>query len=130
MQKHLMDWVSSFLKQHSRTNKFNQHWVMIHPYPFYTRFNQPHRWVLQWSGMEKTALGYVIVPVFMATLVNPSASQRIPFIVAPMCVENLIYIRLMTLNRYHTVATIEYMVNYLEEFHCQMDVISRLCTSK
>jgi len=29
--KHLMEWVTSFLEQHSRNNKFNQLWVMMPP---------------------------------------------------------------------------------------------------
>ena len=29
--KHLMEWVTSFLEQHSRINKFNQLWVMMPP---------------------------------------------------------------------------------------------------
>jgi hypothetical protein len=33
MLKHSMDWVTSFLKQHSRIDKFNQLWAMLPPYP-------------------------------------------------------------------------------------------------
>jgi hypothetical protein len=31
--KHLMDWITSFLEQHSRIGKFNQLWGMMTPYP-------------------------------------------------------------------------------------------------
>jgi hypothetical protein len=33
MLKHSMDWVTSFFKQHSRIDKFNQLWAMMPPYP-------------------------------------------------------------------------------------------------
>jgi len=33
MHKHLMDWVTTFLEQHSTIDKFNQLWVMMPPYP-------------------------------------------------------------------------------------------------
>jgi hypothetical protein len=41
MLKHLMEGVTSFLKHHSRIDKFNQLWVMMPPYPGFARFNKP-----------------------------------------------------------------------------------------
>jgi hypothetical protein len=76
------------------------------------------------------ALGRVIVPVFVATVLNPSASQRIPFTEALLCVKNLVYFHLVAQYRYHTEATIEYVENYLEECHRHKDVYSQFCTSK
>jgi hypothetical protein len=34
--QHLMDGVTSFLKQHSRMDKFNQLWEMMPSYPSFT----------------------------------------------------------------------------------------------
>jgi hypothetical protein len=31
--QHLIDWVTSFLKQHTRIDKFNHLWAMMLPYP-------------------------------------------------------------------------------------------------
>jgi len=76
------------------------------------------------------ALGHVIGPVFAVTLLNPSASQRIPFTQALLLVKNIVYFHLMAWYRYHTEATITYMENYLEEFHCHKDVFSRCHASK
>jgi len=76
------------------------------------------------------ALGCVIVPVFAVTLLNPSASQRIPFTEALLCVKNLVYFHLMAQYQYHTEATIEYMENYLEGLHRHKDVFSRFRASK
>ena len=130
MLKHLTDRETSFLEQHSRIDKFNQLWEMMPPYPGFARFNKPSGQVMEWSGKEMKALGREIVPVFAATHLNPSASQRIPFTEALLCVKNLVYFHLMAQYRYHTEATIEYMENYLEEFHRHKDVFNRFRDSK
>ena len=109
MLKHFMDWVTSFLEQHSRIDKFNHLWPMMPPYPGFTRFDKAYSLVTQWSGKEMKALGRVIVPVLAATLLNPSASQKIPFTEALLCVKNLVYFHLMAQYRDYTEATIEYM---------------------
>jgi hypothetical protein len=60
------------------------------------------------------ALGHVIVPVFVVTLLNPLANQWIPFTEALLCVKHLQYFHLTAQYQYHTEATMEYMENYLE----------------
>jgi len=100
------------------------------PYPGFARFNKPYSQVTQWSGKEMKALRRVIVPVLTATLLNPSASQRIPFTEALLCVKNFVYFNLMAQYRYHTEATIEYMGNYLKELHRHKDVFSWFQASK
>jgi len=124
MLKHLMDWVTSSLEQNSRIDKFNSPWAMMPRYPGFARFCRPHGQVTQWSGNEMKALGHVSVPVFAATLLNLSASQRIPCTEALLCVENIVYCQLVAQYQQNTEATIEYMENYLEEFHHQQDVLS------
>jgi hypothetical protein len=125
----LMDWVMSFLEQHSRMDKFNQLWAMMPPYPGFARFNKPDSQVMQWSGKEMKALGHVNVAVLVATFSIPSASQRITFKEALLCVKNLVDLHLMAQYQFHTEATIKYMENYLEEFHRQKDIFSRFRTS-
>jgi len=107
MLKHLMDWVMSSLEQHSRNAKINQLWAMMPPYPGFAWFNKPYSQVTQWSGKEMKALRSVIVPVFVATLLNHSVNQRIPFTEALLCVIKLVYLYLMAQYQYHTEATIE-----------------------
>jgi len=128
--KHLMDWVTSFLKQHSSIDKFNQLWVMIPPYTGFARCNKPYSKVTPSSGNEMNSLWYVSVPVLAATLINPSAGQRIPLTEALLCVMDLVYYHLMAQYWYHTEATIEYLENYLEEFHLHKHVFSRFRASK
>ena len=130
MLKHLMDWITSFLEQHSRIDRFNQLWAIMLRYAGFAPFLKPYSQVTQWTGKETKALGHVIVPVFVVTLLNTSASQRIPFTEALLCVTNFVYFQLMAQYQYHTEATIEYMENDLEEFHRHKDVFSRFSTSK
>jgi hypothetical protein len=90
MLAHWMDWVTYFLEQHSRIDKLNQLCTMMPSNPGFARFNKPYSQVTQWSGNEIKALGRVIGPVFAATFLNPSASQRIPFTEALLCIKNLV----------------------------------------
>jgi len=76
------------------------------------------------------ALGRVIVPVFVATHSNSLATQRFPFTEALLCVKNLVYFHIKAQFQYHTEATIEYMENYLEEFHHQKDYFGRIHDSQ
>jgi len=75
-------------------------------------------------------LGCMIVPVFMASLLNPLASHRIPFTEALLCVNSLVDFHLMAHYWYHTETTIEYMENYLSKLHSYKDVLSLFHASK
>jgi len=130
MLKPMIDWVMSFLEQHSGIDQFNQLCVMMPQYPGVTRFNKPHSQVTQWSGKDLKELGRMIVPVFVATLLNPLASLRIPFTAALFYIRNLVYYHHMEQYRYHTEATIEYMEHYLDKCHHHKDVFIRFRTSK
>jgi len=93
--KHVMDWLMSFLEQYSRIDKFYQLRAMMPPYSGLAWFNKLYSQVMQWRGKEMKALGHVVVPVFIATLLNPLASQRIPFTEALLRVKNLVYCHIM-----------------------------------
>jgi len=67
---------------------------------------------------------------FCGTLLNPLASERIPFTEALLCIKNEVYFHLMAQYWYHTEVMIEYMENYLEAFHRHNNVFSQFCTSK
>jgi len=64
MLKHLMHWGTSFLKQHSMIDWFDQLWVMIPPYSGFAQFNKPYCQLTQWTGQEIQPFWGVIVPVF------------------------------------------------------------------
>jgi len=114
MPKYLMHWVTSFLEPHSRIDKFNQLWEMMPPYPGFAQFNKPYNQVTQSNGNEIWALVHVIVPVFAATLLNPSVSYRIPFPDALLGIKIFVYFHLMAQYQSHTEVTIKYMENDLE----------------
>jgi len=75
-------------------------------------------------------IGPVVVPVFAATVLNPLASQRIPFTEGLLWVKKLVYFHLMAQYRYHTEASIKYMEIYLGEFHRHKDVFSSFRANK
>ena len=55
--KHLMDWISGFLKKHARLQAFDDTWKTL---PSYTGFFVPkkaYREVTQWQGKEMRNLG-------------------------------------------------------------------------
>ena len=79
---------------------------------------------MQESGKEMKVIRCKIFPVLVVTLLNPLASKIIPFTEALWCIKNLVYFHLMAQYLYDTEAAIEYMENYLEEFHCDKDVFS------
>jgi len=85
---------------------------------------------MECSVKEMNELRCLIVPVSMATLLNSSASQRIPCAEALLWVKKLVYFHLMAQDEYITEAMIKYMENYLEEFHCHKDAVNLLYTCK
>lgn len=128
--KHLMDRVTFFLEQHSTISKLNQRWAKIRPYHGFTPLNKLYSKVTQWSGKKMKGLGCVIVSVLVATVLTPLASQRLHFTETLLYVKNIIYFHPMTQYWYHTAATIEYMKNYLKEFHWQKDIVIRFRAGK
>jgi type III secretory pathway component EscS len=98
---------------------------MMPAYPGFIQFDKPYSQVTHCSGKESKPLGYIIVPVFVATHVNPLASPIFPFAEALLCVNIIIvYIDLMLQHHYHTKAIIEYIKKYLQTIHHHKDVVS------
>ena len=91
MLKHLINCVMSFLEQHSRIDKFNQLWPVMPPYPVFAWLNMPQSQLTRWCDKEMKALRRVTVPVFVATLLNPSLNQKIPLTEALLYVNNVVY---------------------------------------
>jgi len=107
MLKHLMDWVTFFLEQHCKIDKFNLLWVMMPSYPGFARFNKPHGQVTQKSGTEMKPPRRVIVSVPVAILFNPPASERISFTDVLLCIKNLVYFHLLAQYWYYMEAMIK-----------------------
>jgi hypothetical protein len=67
-------------------------------------------------------LGCMLATVFAVTCLIPSASQRILFTEALLCIQNIAYFHHMAQNKYHTEGMIEYMQKYPEEYYRHKDV--------
>ena len=118
---HLMKWIIPFLKDHKRIARFDAIWSIVPAYPALLRFNKPYTAVSQRQGKEMRALGRVLLPVFAATLSNPSAAEKNKFKDAILAVKAIIYFHLMAQYRSHTDATLQYMDDYLADFHRHKD---------
>lgn len=103
---------------------------MMPPYPGFAHCDNPPSQVMQWSHNVMEALGLVVVPVFIASLPNPSVSQSIPVTEALVCIKNSVHLHLMAQCRYHTKAMIEYMEKNLEEFDCHKVIFSQFGASE
>jgi hypothetical protein len=64
----------------------------------------------------------IVLPVLKASLRQPSAEKRLPFRQATRFVRSLIDFTFMTQYRRHTIETLQYMDNYLRQFHESMDI--------
>jgi len=130
MHNHLMDWVTSFLGQHSRIDNFNQLGALLPQYPGFTWFYKPFTQVTKWSGTEVNAHRHAIVPAFAPSIVHPSVSQTIPFTEALLCINNLVYFHCIAQYWYHTQAETKYRESDFNEVHRHKDVFSLFSASK
>jgi len=80
---------------------------MMPQYPGFGQLNQPYSHAKQWSDKEMKALRRMIVADFVASLLNLSATQNMPFNEALLYIKNSVYFHHMAQNQYHTETTIE-----------------------
>jgi Plavaka transposase len=132
--KHMMDWIVGFLEYHKLMDRFNKLWLRVPPYPGLLQFGKPYTAISQWQGKEMKALGKIILPVFAATLSNlgptTTSTQKSAFKEAILCIKALVNFHLMSQYRSHTDATLQYMSNYLDDFHSHKDVFKRFRAGK
>jgi len=76
--KHLMDWISGFLKKHARLQAFDDTWKALPPYPGFVVPKKAYREVTQWQGNEMRNLGRCIFRVLAVALREPDSRQVIP----------------------------------------------------
>jgi hypothetical protein len=120
----------SFLKEHKRLARFNDIWSAVPSYPGLLKFNKTYGAVSQWTGKEMRALDRFLLPVFSATLLNPTTTEKHTFRKAITCVKAIIYFHLMAQYRSHTEATLKYMEDYLDDFHQNKNVYSQYRAGK
>jgi hypothetical protein len=128
--QHLMKWIMLFFKQHKCLEGFNDIWLAVPSYPGLLKFNKTYGAVSQWTGNEMRALGRFLLPIFSATLLNPTTTEKHTFRKAITCVKAIIYFHLMAQYRSHTEATLKYMEDYLDDFHQNKDVFCQYRAGK
>ena len=128
--KHLMQWIEDFLKKHDRQELFDEIWKSLPPYPGFFVPKKAYREVTQWQGKEMRNLGRCILGVFASSLRRPTPAQQDPFRRAIRCVRALLDFSLMAQYKSHTEDTLEYMEQYLHDFHHYKEVFQEFRTSK
>jgi len=128
--KHLMDWISGFLKKHARLQAFDDTWKALPPYPGFFVPKKGYREVTQWQGKEMRNLGRCLLGVLAVALRQPDRREVIPFKHALDCVRALVDFNMMAQYRSHTHETIAYMEEYLDRFHRMKDIFLEFRVSK
>ena len=128
--KNLLDWITSFLKQHCRLDPFDHIWRSMPPYPGFTPPRKAFREVSQWQGKEMRMFGRIVLPAMAIALREPNPSQRYLFNRALECVRNLVDFHLMAQYRSHTTETLAYLDDYLKCFHENKEVFLEFRQSK
>jgi len=104
--KHLMDWISGFLKKHARLQAFDDTWKALPPYPGFFVPKKAYREVTLWQGKVMRNLGPCLLGVLAVALCQPDSRQVIPFKHALDCVRALVDFNMIAQYRSHTHETI------------------------
>ena len=121
--KHLMDWISGFLKKHARLQPFDDTWKALPPYQGFFVPKKAYREVTQWQGKEMRNLGWCLLGVLAVALRQPDSRQVIPLKHGLDCVRALVDFNMMAQYRSHTRETIAYMEGYLDRFHRMKEIL-------
>jgi hypothetical protein len=117
MYQHVMSWIDGFLEEHDRMENFEAIWRAIPAYPEFRHPKRGYSQVSQWSGKEMRNFGRILYPAFAAALHGPRAGQRKAFSQALACIRGLAYWSLVVQYPTQTAETINYLHDYLQEFH-------------
>jgi len=104
--KHLIDWISGFLKKHARLHAFDDTWKALPSYLGFLVPKKAYREVTQWQGKEMRNLGGCLLGVLAVALRQPDSPQVIPFNHALDCVRALVNFNMIAEYRSHTPETI------------------------
>jgi len=130
MLKHLLGWLSKFLKQHNRFEAFNNIWLSV---PVYLDMVQPRRTyeeVSSWQGKEIKTMLRFLVTILRCALHMPSASQRGIFNQVIECSRALVEFYFYSQYDSHDEQTLELMSTALQHFHHFKDVFRQFRAGK
>ena len=128
--KHLMQRIEDFLKNNGRQGLFDNVWKSLSPYPGFFVPKNASREVTQCQGKEMRNLGRCMLGVFTSFLRSPTPAQQSPFANAIQCFRALVYFTLMAQYRSHMEDTLEYMEQYLHDFHRDKVVFQEFRSTK
>jgi hypothetical protein len=130
MYQHIMSWINGFLEKYDRMKDFETVWRAIPAYPEFRHPKRGYSQVSQWSGKEMRNFGRILYPALAAALHSPKIGQRKAFSQVLACVRGLVYWSMVVQYPAQTTETINYMHDYLEEFHENKEVFLPFRKSK
>ena len=128
MLVHLMKWIFELLTHLGRATTFDHLWSRLPPYLGFTPPNKAYRSVTQWTGKEMRNLLKVVLGVFTASLSRTSGLEPLEARNKPLAHKAILCVRYLTnfmiLNQYrvHTAGSIQFMFDYLQDFHKHKEV--------
>ncbi|KAL0632412.1 hypothetical protein Q9L58_008698 [Maublancomyces gigas] len=117
MMKHLMDWLTQFLTDWGRMPQFDAVWKEMPPYPAFVRPTKAYSEVSQRQGKEMHNFMHIVLPALASALHNPPPARCLPFQEAHRCVGALVRWALMADYPSHSEETLNYLKQYLRQFH-------------
>ena len=132
----MMNWIIGFLEVNGRLHAFDDIWRMTSSYPGNDLPQKPYRQLTQIAGKEIRAILKIILAVFIASLrtntdtTRPTAAQQLEFKKVIECVRYLTDFALLWRYQSHSESTVQYMRDYLQQFHDTKDVFLRFRASK
>jgi len=130
MFHHWMTWMKGFLQRHGKAAVFDEIWAGIPLYPNVYHCGKAYWQISQWSGKEMQNFGHIIYPVLAGALHDPLPRHRAVFQRALTCIRSLVYWSLVVEYQTHPTETLNYLADFLEEFHATKDVFTAYQTSK
>jgi len=130
MLKHLLGWLSMFLKQHNCFEAFDNIWLSV---PAYLDMAQPRRTyeeVSRWQRKEIKTMSRFLIAVLRCALRAPSASQRRIFNQAIECSGALVRFYFYSQYDSHDEQTLGLMSTTQWDFHHFKDVFRQFRASK
>jgi hypothetical protein len=128
--KYMMEWIGGFLKSHGKAAVFDMIWKNLSSYPGFSPPKKAFWEVVQWQGKELRNFGRTILGALAAALSLPTDRERPVFSKALACVRFLTDFQLLAQYRSHSNATLQYMNDYLLQFHKLKDIFSKYRISK
>ena len=125
-----MTWIEGFLQCHGKAAVFDEIWAGIPPYLNVYNCGIANQQISQWSGKEMRDFDRISYRALEAAFNDPLPRHRAVFWRTLTCVWSLVYWSLVVQCRTHTTETLNYLADYLEEFHATKDVFTAYRTSK